>query len=375
MSRARTRRATVASRRRTATSWPSPTRTASPTRAGSAPSPPPSRITASASPPDPSRRGAPTGSSSATRRCARCEPSAPCATRSCRSPRPPTPRVRGWCSTPSADSTPRVPSAATSTSAGGCSAARGCGWPTRPRQSCGTATARRGAGSSRSTRRTRSRTASSRERWPHYAAYPSLRTAAFLGRELVRSGLRVLVTGPAGRGDPGRRSAARDGALGRRAERVAALALSARRRRTVVRPTRRGARRHRHEGRRGGLRPHRPGCTPPPCAPRRPARALVFCDPDADSARRTAAAFGGGTGVSYAWTTAWRPNAPTWSTSARHPTRTPTSRSARCRRAPQCWSRSRSPSRARRRRSSRSPCGSVPVPSASTTTSSSSPAC
>jgi cellulose synthase/poly-beta-1,6-N-acetylglucosamine synthase-like glycosyltransferase len=41
------------------------------------------------------------------------------------------------------------------------------------------------------------------ERWGHYAAYPSLRTAAFLGREMVRSGLRVLVSGPAGRGDPG----------------------------------------------------------------------------------------------------------------------------------------------------------------------------
>jgi cellulose synthase/poly-beta-1,6-N-acetylglucosamine synthase-like glycosyltransferase len=41
------------------------------------------------------------------------------------------------------------------------------------------------------------------ERWAHYAAYPSLRTAAFLGREVVRSGLRVLVTGPAGRADPG----------------------------------------------------------------------------------------------------------------------------------------------------------------------------
>ncbi|HJW68546.1 MAG TPA: glycosyltransferase [Candidatus Binatia bacterium] len=41
------------------------------------------------------------------------------------------------------------------------------------------------------------------ERWPHYANYPSLRTGAFLGREVVRSGLRVLVTGPAGRGDPG----------------------------------------------------------------------------------------------------------------------------------------------------------------------------
>src|SRR5262249_13812356 len=42
------------------------------------------------------------------------------------------------------------------------------------------------------------------ERWAHYAAYPSLRTAAFLGRETLRSGVRVLVTGPAGRGDPGR---------------------------------------------------------------------------------------------------------------------------------------------------------------------------
>ena len=42
------------------------------------------------------------------------------------------------------------------------------------------------------------------ERWPHYAAYPTLRTAAFLGRELVRSGLRMLSSGPAGRGDPGR---------------------------------------------------------------------------------------------------------------------------------------------------------------------------
>jgi glycosyltransferase involved in cell wall biosynthesis len=42
------------------------------------------------------------------------------------------------------------------------------------------------------------------ERWPYYAHYPSLRTGAFLGREMVRSGLRALVTGPAGRGDPGR---------------------------------------------------------------------------------------------------------------------------------------------------------------------------
>jgi len=42
------------------------------------------------------------------------------------------------------------------------------------------------------------------ERWPHYAPYPSLRTAAFLGREMLRSGWRVLVTGPAGGGDPGR---------------------------------------------------------------------------------------------------------------------------------------------------------------------------
>jgi glycosyltransferase involved in cell wall biosynthesis len=42
------------------------------------------------------------------------------------------------------------------------------------------------------------------ERWPHYAHYPSLRTGAFLGREMVRSGLRALVTGPAGRADPGR---------------------------------------------------------------------------------------------------------------------------------------------------------------------------
>jgi len=42
------------------------------------------------------------------------------------------------------------------------------------------------------------------ERWAHYAAYPSLRTAAFLGREMLRSGVRVLVTGPAGQGDPGR---------------------------------------------------------------------------------------------------------------------------------------------------------------------------
>jgi hypothetical protein len=41
------------------------------------------------------------------------------------------------------------------------------------------------------------------QRWGHYAAYPSMRTAAFLGREMVRSGLRVLVTGPVGRGDPG----------------------------------------------------------------------------------------------------------------------------------------------------------------------------
>lgn len=42
------------------------------------------------------------------------------------------------------------------------------------------------------------------ERWPHYAEYPSLRTGAYLARELLRSGLRVLATGPAGRGDPGR---------------------------------------------------------------------------------------------------------------------------------------------------------------------------
>jgi len=41
------------------------------------------------------------------------------------------------------------------------------------------------------------------ERWAHYATYPSPRTAAFLGREMVRSGLRLLATGPAGRGDPG----------------------------------------------------------------------------------------------------------------------------------------------------------------------------
>ena len=42
------------------------------------------------------------------------------------------------------------------------------------------------------------------ERWPQYAAYPSLRTAVFLAREVVRSGLRMLVTGPAGRDHPGR---------------------------------------------------------------------------------------------------------------------------------------------------------------------------
>lgn len=42
------------------------------------------------------------------------------------------------------------------------------------------------------------------ERWPQYAHYPALRTGAFLGREMVRSGLRALVTGPAGRDDPGR---------------------------------------------------------------------------------------------------------------------------------------------------------------------------
>jgi cellulose synthase/poly-beta-1,6-N-acetylglucosamine synthase-like glycosyltransferase len=42
------------------------------------------------------------------------------------------------------------------------------------------------------------------ERWGHYAAYPSLRTGAFLGREMLRSGLRVLVTGPTGTGDGGR---------------------------------------------------------------------------------------------------------------------------------------------------------------------------
>src|SRR4030095_17223583 len=41
------------------------------------------------------------------------------------------------------------------------------------------------------------------ERWSHYATYPTLRTAAFLGREMLRSGLRVLVSGPAGGGDPG----------------------------------------------------------------------------------------------------------------------------------------------------------------------------
>lgn len=42
------------------------------------------------------------------------------------------------------------------------------------------------------------------ERWPHYAGYPSLRTGAFLGRETMRSALRTLVAGPAGRnGDPG----------------------------------------------------------------------------------------------------------------------------------------------------------------------------
>ena len=40
------------------------------------------------------------------------------------------------------------------------------------------------------------------ERWPHYANYPSLRTGAFLGREMVRSGLRALLTGPAGGRDP-----------------------------------------------------------------------------------------------------------------------------------------------------------------------------
>jgi glycosyltransferase involved in cell wall biosynthesis len=41
------------------------------------------------------------------------------------------------------------------------------------------------------------------ERWPQYAHYPSLRTAAFLGREIVRSGLRTLVIGPAGASDAG----------------------------------------------------------------------------------------------------------------------------------------------------------------------------
>jgi glycosyltransferase involved in cell wall biosynthesis len=41
------------------------------------------------------------------------------------------------------------------------------------------------------------------ERWSHYATYPTLRTAAFLGREMLRSGLRVLVSGPAGGDDPG----------------------------------------------------------------------------------------------------------------------------------------------------------------------------
>jgi len=42
------------------------------------------------------------------------------------------------------------------------------------------------------------------ERWPYYANYPSLRTGAFLGREMVHSGLRALLTGPAGGRDPAR---------------------------------------------------------------------------------------------------------------------------------------------------------------------------
>jgi glycosyltransferase involved in cell wall biosynthesis len=41
------------------------------------------------------------------------------------------------------------------------------------------------------------------ERWPYYTGYPSLRTAAFLGREIVRSGLRALVMGPDGGDDAG----------------------------------------------------------------------------------------------------------------------------------------------------------------------------
>jgi GT2 family glycosyltransferase len=40
------------------------------------------------------------------------------------------------------------------------------------------------------------------QRWPHYANYPSLRTGAFLCREMVRSGLRALLAGPAGERDP-----------------------------------------------------------------------------------------------------------------------------------------------------------------------------
>lgn len=42
------------------------------------------------------------------------------------------------------------------------------------------------------------------ERWPYYADYPSLRTGAFAGREMVRSGLRAVVAWQAGGDDPGR---------------------------------------------------------------------------------------------------------------------------------------------------------------------------
>jgi cellulose synthase/poly-beta-1,6-N-acetylglucosamine synthase-like glycosyltransferase len=42
------------------------------------------------------------------------------------------------------------------------------------------------------------------ERWPYYADYPSLRTGAFAGREMVRSGLRAVVAWQTGGGDPGR---------------------------------------------------------------------------------------------------------------------------------------------------------------------------
>ena len=42
------------------------------------------------------------------------------------------------------------------------------------------------------------------QRWPYYANYPSLRTGAFLCREMVWSGLRALLADPAGGRDPAR---------------------------------------------------------------------------------------------------------------------------------------------------------------------------